>query len=65
MKKTILFFALPLLLLGCADKESDRDEVLDIIERVNTYWQVNNAPEVRPVWDNAAYHTGNMEVYFP
>ena len=39
-------------------------EVRTIIDKVNTYWQSNNAPEVRAFWDNAAYHTGNMEAYF-
>ena len=39
------------------------DQVKDVIRRVNTYWQTNNKPEVRSFWDNAAYHTGNMEVY--
>ena len=38
-------------------------EVKDVIKRVNTYWQTNNPAEVRAFWDNAAYHTGNMEVY--
>lgn len=39
-------------------------EMRAIIDKVNTYWQSNNAPEVRAFWDNAAYHTGNMEAYF-
>ena len=39
------------------------DEVKGIIKKVNTYWQTNNPAEVRSFWDNAAYHTGNMEVY--
>ncbi len=34
-----------------------------IIARVNNYWQENNPAEVNPFWDNAAYHTGNMEAY--
>ena len=38
-------------------------DVLEIIQRVNSYWQKNNDPKVRAFWDNAAYHTGNMEVY--
>ena len=38
-------------------------EVKDMIRKVNTYWQTNNPAEVRSFWDNAAYHTGNMEVY--
>ena len=38
-------------------------QVKDVIRKVNTYWQQNNKAEVRSFWDNAAYHTGNMEVY--
>ena len=38
-------------------------QVKDVIRKVNTYWQQNNKPEVRSFWDNAAYHTGNIEVY--
>lgn len=39
------------------------NEVKDVICQVNTYWQTNNPAEARSFWDNAAYHTGNMEVY--
>jgi len=39
-----------------------RKEVLSIIDKANVYWQTNNKAEVRSFWDNAAYHTGNMEV---
>ena len=39
-------------------------KVIAIIDKVNTYWQSNNKAEVRSFWDNAAYHTGNMEAYF-
>ena len=38
-------------------------EVLQLIEKVNDYWQANNSPKVRAFWDNAAYYTGNMEAY--
>jgi rhamnogalacturonyl hydrolase YesR len=38
-------------------------EVKDVVRKVNTYWQTNNPAEVRSFWDNAAYHTGNMEAY--
>lgn len=37
--------------------------VISTIEKVNHYWQQHNKAEVRAFWDNAAYHTGNMEVY--
>lgn len=38
--------------------------VLQIIKKVNGYWQANHKPEERAFWDVAAYHTGNMETYF-
>jgi rhamnogalacturonyl hydrolase YesR len=38
--------------------------VLNIIHKVNSYWQTNNKPQARAFWDVAAYHTGNMEAYF-
>jgi hypothetical protein len=38
-------------------------EVRNVIRKVNTYWQQNNKAEVRSFWDNAAYHTGNIEAY--
>ncbi|MBQ3753724.1 MAG: glycoside hydrolase family 88 protein [Prevotella sp.] len=37
--------------------------VISMIEKVNNYWQQNNKAEVRAFWDNAAYHTGNVEAY--
>ena len=38
-------------------------EVRAIIEKVNNKWQADHAPEARAFWDEAAYHTGNMEAY--
>lgn len=38
-------------------------EARSIIDKVNEHWQNNNDPEVNAFWDNAAYHTGNMEAY--
>ena len=43
-------------------KQLTSEEVMDIINKVNTCWQTNKPAEVRAFWDNAAYHTGNMEV---
>ena len=37
---------------------------MKMIYKVNQHWQVENSPEVRSFWDNAVYHTGNMEAYF-
>jgi len=39
-------------------------KVLDQIIKVNNYWQAHNTPYVRSFWDHAAYHTGNMALYF-
>lgn len=38
-------------------------DVVDIINRVNHYWQDSHPAPGSAFWDNAAYHTGNMEVY--
>lgn len=49
---------------GMQAKPTEAQEVRQIIERVNGYWQRHNKAEVWSFWDNAAYHTGNMEAYF-
>ena len=50
---------------SCADKKTDSpDKVIEIIHKVNGYWQTNHPEHGRSFWDNAAYHTGNMEAYF-
>jgi len=36
---------------------------IEIITKVNDYWQQHHSPNVRAFWDEAAYHTGNMEAY--
>ncbi len=41
-----------------------KGEVLQIVHKVNSYWQTQNPPNKRAFWDEAAYHTGNMEAYF-
>ena len=38
--------------------------MIEIIHKVNGYWQTNHPEHGRSFWDNAAYHTGNMEAYF-
>ena len=38
-------------------------EVLQLIEKVNDHWQAEHSPETWAFWDQAAYYTGNMEVY--
>ena len=59
----MLFFAF----VGCSVRkdrvQTNASEVLSIINKVNTYWQKNNAATSNAFWDVAAYHTGNMEAY--
>ena len=59
----VLLFILstPLQLFGRVTESAEN--LLRIIHKVNRHWQENNSPQVRSFWDNAAYHTGNMEVY--
>ncbi|WP_231491570.1 glycoside hydrolase family 88 protein [Pedobacter sp. Leaf170] len=63
MKKYFLIVLLVLLkITSYAQKLPAKAEVLKIIDKANQFWQSNNPPQVRSFWDNAAYHTGNMEV---
>lgn len=46
-----------------AGKADEAKQVRGIIAKVNDHWQSTHSPEHNPFWDNAAYHTGNMEAY--
>lgn len=35
-----------------------------LLYKANRHWQQTHPKHGRPFWDNAAYHTGNMEAYF-
>ncbi len=66
MRKTAISLLIALAGLtscGSSDKPA-KDEVLAIIDKVNTHWQETHPKHGRAFWDNAAYHTGNMEAYF-
>lgn len=63
--KTLAACAIGLLpAANLAAKQDEATRVRAIIDKVNQHWQAENKPEVRAFWDNAAYHTGNMEAYF-
>lgn len=38
-------------------------QILHVIKDVNDHWQATRPFTTNAFWDNAAYHTGNMEVY--
>lgn len=48
---------------SCQSTKSQADEVIEIIHKVNNYWQTNNPQHGNSFWHKAAYHTGNMEAY--
>jgi unsaturated rhamnogalacturonyl hydrolase len=54
---------LPLATKKQAEQIAKKNELLQIIQTVNNYWQKANPVHGRAFWDNAAYHTGNMEAY--
>ncbi len=67
----LLTFALFLALLSlsaCTSNKKmiteNKKDVLEIIHKVNQHWQAQHPCTVRAFWDNAAYHSGNMEAYF-
>ena len=66
----ILYTALSLLLSATLPVSGeaqpslpDSAEVRDLIILVNDHWQEEHQDPGRAFWDNAAYHTGNMEAY--
>ncbi len=66
--RKLLFAALaPLCLFQSLEAATspvkEAEEVRSIIARVNDHWQGGNPPQSNAFWDNAAYHTGNMEAY--
>ena len=64
-RQLILVLAFLFVMPACAANElKEAKKVRALIECVNNYWQSQHAPESRAFWDNAAYHTGNMEAYF-
>lgn len=68
--KNIFWVSTILLLAACHTSRqtgtaayNSKTAILAVIDKVNTYWQTQNPQHGRAFWDNAAYHTGNMEVY--
>ena len=58
-----LLFIISVPALPASASTAESGAVLDMIVKVNNYWQAHNTPYVRSFWDHAAYHTGNMEAY--
>jgi len=43
--------------------ETSKNEVISIINKVNTHWQETHPQSGNAFWHVASYHTGNMEAY--
>ncbi len=63
MKLIKLNIIVLLALFSLSASAQTTKDILSTIEKVNDTWQANNTPYCRAFWDNAAYFTGNMEVY--
>lgn len=61
---SVFFMGCTVCACSLGRKADAAKEVIDIIHKVNRYWQTNHPEHGRAFWDNAAYHTGNMEAYF-
>ena len=55
--------ATAIVLTISASETKESGQVREIIIKVNNKWQAEHPAEHSPFWDNAAYHTGNMEAY--
>ncbi|MBR4898320.1 MAG: DUF4861 family protein [Prevotella sp.] len=66
-KLTLLLIALAVCFTADAKKkkrvEAKPLPTVEMITKVNDFWQQHHSPLVRSFWDEAAYHTGNMEAY--
>lgn len=60
MKKLLIIILTAFLTSATQAKETQ--DVIELINKVNTCWQSTHKPECRGFWDNAAYFTGNNEV---
>lgn len=60
----VLAAIVPSAVADSKPKMAEAEQVRQMIDKANRYWQENNSPETSPFWHYAAYHTGNMEAYF-
>ena len=68
MKKTALTLLSAIILISCGNQKqtteiTEKQKTLDIINKVNKYWQMQNPTHGDSFWHRAAYHVGNMEAF--
>jgi rhamnogalacturonyl hydrolase YesR len=60
----ILLLFISLVSVATAQQQTESKKgVLNIIKKVNNYWQSTHPQPANAAWDNAVYHTGNIEAY--
>lgn len=64
LKNILAGIVIGLSFVDISAKQTEAEQVRQIIDKVNQHWQLNNKAESSSFWHNAAYHTGNMETYF-
>ncbi|MCD8386348.1 MAG: glycoside hydrolase family 88 protein [Bacteroidales bacterium] len=70
MKIFLTFLAAATIAMGVRAASNDdaqlpsRAEVLSLLNTANQHWQTTHPVPGNSFWDEAAYHTGNMEAYF-
>ena len=63
MKKILALISAITTIVSCTTSTlPEYDQVIKTIDLVNSNWQNSHPEHGRAFWDNAAYHTGNMEV---
>ncbi len=64
MKRLLLCLTACLMLCSVsAQNLPTRNEVINVVKKVNGYWQKSHPKHGRAFWDNAAYHVGNMYAF--
>lgn len=69
MKNLLLLVTLYFTCMACTANKpvpvnTEAQQVLNLIYKVNDHWQTKHPEHKRAFWDHAVYHTGNMEAYF-
>lgn len=70
--RTLYFITALMLCVNCCIAQNNmqqwlhtsKSDVITVIEQVNSHWQNTHLEHGWAFWDEAAYHTGNMEAYF-
>lgn len=63
LRVTFITIIVSMAALNVSAAKSEAQKVREIIDKVNNKWQSDNSPKSSSFWDNAAYHTGNIEAY--